>query len=212
MAKKRDELLDHEVDGIRELDNALPRWWLYTFYVTIVFGIAYFVNYHALPTPFFGKSTLVAEYTAEVEAALRLRPVKSGVVVAAVRTDAASLARGAEIFNGPANACNACHRPDLGGLIGPNLTDGYWLHGCAPEDLVRNITTGFPERGMQPYGTTARIADEDLVALVSFIVSKRGSNPPDPKAVDPERDRECGDDDDDDEENGRERERRGDRR
>lgn len=190
--QKRDELLDHEVDGIRELDNALPRWWLYGFYFTIVFGAAYLVNYHALTTPFFGKATLAAEHTADVEAAARLHPKRApGLVAVTVRTDHESLERGEHIFEGQTNACHACHREDLGGLVGPNLTDGLWLHGCSPSDIAKNITTGFPERGMQPYGTAASLSDDQLIDVVSYVVSKRGSSPPNPKAPEPERDKPC---------------------
>jgi len=199
VSDQRDPLLDHEADGIRELDNALPRWWLYGFYFTIVFGVAYFVNYHALPTPLWGKSTIAAEYAAEMESAARLRPASDGPVAAiTVRTDAESLARGAAIFDGQTNACQACHRPDLGGLIGPNLTDALWLHGCSPADIARSITTGFPERGMQPFGTTVRMSGDEVTNVVSYVLSKQGTRPPDPKAIDLERDRECGKSDEDD--------------
>jgi cytochrome c oxidase cbb3-type subunit 3 len=200
---KRDPLHDHEVDGIRELDNALPRWWLYGFYVTIVIGVAYFINFHVLTTPLVGKSTLAAEYAAEM-AGIRPRVAASPVAATGglkARTDSASLARGDEIFHGVTNACFSCHRPDLGGMIGPNLTDEYWLHGCAPADLVKSVTTGYPEKGMQPFGTTVKLTDDQLLDVVSFVLSKQGSRPVNPKAVDPARDKRCGgarDDDDED--------------
>lgn len=192
MTDKKDELLDHEVDGIRELDNALPRWWLYGFYFTIALGIVYYANYHLLPEPYFGKATVAAEHAAEVEAAERMRPKAApGAAAIALRLDAESLARGKAIFTGQANACHACHREDLGGLVGPNLTDDLWLHGCAPAEIAKNIASGFPEKGMQPYGTASRISDEQLVDLVSFVVSRRGSSPAGPKAADAERDKPC---------------------
>ncbi len=190
--RKQDELLDHEVDGIRELDNALPRWWLYGFYFTIAFSVLYMINYHALAEPFFGKATLVAEHAADVEAAARLHPKpEAGSLTVELRADAASLERGELVFKGEANACHACHRADLGGLVGPNLTDDVWLHGCSPAEIATNITTGFPDKGMQPFGTTARLTNEQLTDLVSYIASKRGSSPPAPKAGDPERDKPC---------------------
>lgn len=192
MSDKRDELLDHEVDGIRELDNALPRWWLYGFYFTIVFGVAYFVNYHALPTPFFGKSTLAAEHAADVAAAEALRPKPAASTAAiALRKDDASLSRGKEIFEGQTNACHACHRADLGGLIGPNLTDDFWLHGCGPADIAKSITTGYPDKGMQPFGTTMRLTETQMADLVSYLVSKQGSTPAGAKPADAARDAAC---------------------
>lgn len=197
VSRKRDELLDHEYDGIRELDNALPRWWLYGFYFTIAWSVVYIVNYHVLSTPVFGDASIVAEYEADVAAAAALAgpPATGGPMAGgdlAPRTDADALARGEEIFNSPTSACYACHRADLGGLIGPNLTDEYWIHGCSFAELVTNVTTGFPDRGMQPYGTGIRLTDDQIVDVVSFVVSRAGSNPPDPKSVDAERAVLCG--------------------
>ncbi len=190
---KKDELLDHEYDGIREFDNALPRWWLYGFYFTIAFSVVYVVNYHVLPTPLWGRPGMVAEYEAEMAEAERLaasRPKAAAAVVTAALTDEDSLAKGRAIYEGP-NLCSACHREDLGGLVGPNLTDDLWIHGCTPAELVNNIATGFPTQGMLPYGSGTPLSDEELLQVVSYILSKAGSNPPDPRAVDPEREKPC---------------------
>jgi len=189
----RDELLNHDADGIREFDNALPRWWLYGFYFTIVFAIAYYTNYHILSTPLVGRAGVVAEYNADVEAAAKLasnRPTRPGAAIVPL-TDHDSLEKGRAIFEGPTNTCFACHRPDLGGLVGPNLTDDYWLHGCTAAELVRNVSTGFPTKGMLPFGTGKALSDEQLVQVVSYVLSKHGSNPVNPKAVDPARDQIC---------------------
>ena len=194
MKPRRDELLSHEADGIREFDNALPRWWLYGFYFTIAFALVYVVNYHVLPEPAYGRSTLVAEYQDDVEAAKRLagnRPASSGAAIVAL-TDPASLEKGKAIFESADSTCFACHRPDLGGLVGPNLTDGYWMHGCTVEAIAQNIKTGFPLKGMLAFGTGKVLTDEQLAQLASYILSKRGSNPPNPKAMDPDSDKACG--------------------
>lgn len=194
MSRNKDELLSHEYDGIREFDNALPRWWLYGFYVTIVFAVAYTINYHVLSTPLWGRPGMVAEYEAEVAAATRSaasRPpaaLPSAALVAL--TDQASLAKGQEIYEG-ANLCHACHRKDLGGMVGPNLTDDLWIHGCSPAELVKNIATGFPPQGMLPYGSGTRLTDEQLLQLVSYILARQGSNPPTPRAVDANREKAC---------------------
>lgn len=194
MSQNKDELLSHEYDGIREFDNALPRWWLYGFYFTIVFAVAYAINYHVLSTPLWGKPGMVAEYEAEVAAASRLaasRPAAAGPSTALVAlTDAASLAKGQEIYEG-ANLCHACHRKDLGGMVGPNLTDNLWIHGCTPAELVKNIATGFPPQGMLPYGSGTRLSDEQLLQVVSYILARQGSNPANPRAVDPGREKAC---------------------
>ena len=194
MSQNKDELLSHEYDGIREFDNALPRWWLYGFYFTIAFALVYAVNYHVLSTPLWGKPGMVAEYDAEVEAATRLaasRPAAAGPSAAVVAlTDAASLAKGQEIYEG-ANLCHACHRKDLGGMVGPNLTDNLWIHGCTPAELVKNIATGFPPQGMLPYGSGTKLSDEQLLQVVSYILARQGSNPASPRAVDPNREKAC---------------------
>lgn len=190
---KRDELLDHEADGIREFDNALPRWWLYGFYFTIAWSVLYVVNYHVLPNPLWGRPSLVAEYEAELAAAPK--PAKSatpggGPTLAALE-DEASLAQGKAIFEGESNVCASCHRADLGGLVGPNLTDEYWLHGCSVNEIVASIKTGYPLQGMLPYGTGNALNDDQLVKVASYILSKRGTSPEGPKPIDAERDKVC---------------------
>jgi cytochrome c oxidase cbb3-type subunit III len=194
MSRHRDELLDHEYDGIREFDNALPRWWLYGFYFTIAFAVVYAVNYHVLPTPLWGRAGQVAEYEADVAAAQQRAgtrsPAPGPAAAVVVLTDAASLKRGQQIYEGE-NLCHACHRKDLGGMVGPNLTDALWIHGCAPGDLVKNVSTGFPTQGMLAYGNGTRLAEADVQLVVSYILSKQGSTPPDPRAVDPSRETAC---------------------
>jgi cytochrome c oxidase cbb3-type subunit 3 len=189
----RDRLLDHEADGIHEFDNALPRWWLYGFYLTIAFAAGYLINYHMLPRPIFGHAGMIAEYQADLAAAALSggnRPVAAHPAVA-VLTDAASLANGKGIFEGPNNVCSSCHRADLGGLVGPNLTDDLWLHGCSIEDVVTDIKTGYPTKGMLPYGTGKTLTDEQAQQVASYVLSRRGSSPPNPKPIDPERDKAC---------------------
>ena len=190
---KRDELLDHDADGIKEFDNALPRWWLYGFYFTIAFAAFYLVNYHLLSRPLIGRAGMVAEYQAELEAASRAsarpHPAKPGVLTAL--TDAASLEKGRAIFDGASNTCFACHRNDLGGLVGPNLTDDLWLHGCSIQDVVNSITTGYPLKGMVAFGTGKPLTDEEVLQVASYVLSKRGSSPPSPKPPDAERETAC---------------------
>ncbi|MEO8480859.1 MAG: cbb3-type cytochrome c oxidase N-terminal domain-containing protein [Acidobacteriota bacterium] len=193
MTAKRDELLAHDADGIREFDNALPRWWLYGFYFTIGFAIVYFANYHILSTPVFGRATLTAEYADDVKraAASQPRPAPGASMAVVALTDAHGLEEGKEIFEGPTNVCFSCHRADLGGLVGPNLTDAYWLHGCTAAELVANVKTGFPAKGMLPFGTGQKLTDEQVLQVVSYVLSKRGSNPANPKPIETERDQLC---------------------
>jgi cytochrome c oxidase cbb3-type subunit 3 len=195
VSQKKDQLLSHEYDGIREFDNALPKWWLYGFYFTIAFGIVYAINYHALPTPLWGRPGMVAEYQAEVETAARVaagRPKAAGPNTALVAlTDPDSLKKGQEIYEG-ANLCHACHRKDLGGMVGPNLTDNLWIHGCTPADVMKNVSTGFPPLGMLPYGSGASLSDEQLLQVVSYVLSKQGTHPANPRAANPDREKTCG--------------------
>jgi cytochrome c oxidase cbb3-type subunit 3 len=191
---RRDELLDHEADGIREFDNALPRWWLYGFYFTIAFAVVYMVNYHVLAEPLFGKAGMVAEYDAEMEEARRVeaaKPKADKVHALKALTDPESLAKGRAVFEGADNVCSSCHRPDLGGMVGPNLTDKYWLHGCSLDQVVESIEDGYPLKGMMPFGTGKPLTEEQLVQVASYVLSKQGSSPAGPKPMDPERDKAC---------------------
>jgi len=192
----RDELLDHEADGIREFDNALPRWWLYGFYFSIFLAALYLFNYHVLATPLVGRHGMIAEYSADVEAATAARAARGtggGTAAAALipLTDPASLAAGKAIFEGPDNVCYSCHRADLGGMIGPNLTDDRWLHGCGFDHVVQSIKTGYPVKGMMPFGTGKTLTDQQVLQVASYVLSKQGSHPPNPKPSEPDRDADC---------------------
>ncbi|HZS03530.1 MAG TPA: cbb3-type cytochrome c oxidase N-terminal domain-containing protein [Blastocatellia bacterium] len=184
-------LQDHEADGIQELDNDLPLWWFVGFVITVVFAVCYMVNYHLAwgPSSKDEYRSEVAAFThepegAEAQAQGPIEPL----------TDFASLDAGRIIFTGATNNCFTCHRSDLGGQVGPNLTDDYWIHGCDLRTIMKNITTGFRDKGMLPYGTGARLTDQQVLQVASFILSKKGSNPPNPKPIDPERDVQCGGD------------------
>ena len=191
MKRRADELLEHDADGIREFDNDMPRWWLYGFYFTIVFAAGYLVNYHLLPDPLFGAATVTAEYEAEMRDAAARTPATSGGPELALLTDVANLGKGQAIYESATHPCAACHRPDLGGLVGPNLTDSGWLHGCGMADVVKTIRLGYPTKGMLPYGGGPPLETEQVQQLASYILSKRGSNPPNPKAPEAGRDVDC---------------------
>ena len=191
--QEKDKLLDHDADGIKEYDNSLPRWWLYGFYFTIVMGVIYMFYYHVYDGPdwdflWYGEKSQVAEYEAglaELEE-MRANAPQAPKLEMKVLTDEASLAAGKEIFVGK-GICQTCHREDMGGQVGPNLTDEYWIHGCSIEEITTNITTGFPEKGMIAYGSGQPLTDLELMQVASYILSMQGTNPPDPKPVDMER-------------------------
>ena len=181
----KDTLLEgHDADGILEFDNDMPLWWLVGFIFTIVFAFGYVVQYHMADGPSSAK-----EYDQEVAAFNKSKePAGSEKeVVLNPLTDAASLDAGKTIFNGATNTCFTCHRNDLGGIVGPNLTDEFWIHGGDLKSIVKSIKTGYPDKGMQPFGTNARLSDRQVLQVASFILSMKGSNPANPKPIDPSR-------------------------
>ena len=182
----KDKLLDHEYDGIRELDNHMPRWWVLGFYFTIAFSVVYMIYYHIAGGPSSDQ-----EYQAEMAASPQKAQATVAVVDAGLKplTDAASLAAGEKLY--VAQTCSACHNANLGGLVGPNLTDDYWIHGCDYATVMNNVKKGFQQKGMMPYGNGKPLQDNELQQLVSYIFSKRGSNPPGAKPIDPEREKKC---------------------
>ncbi len=134
---KESLLLDHEYDGIQELDNQLPRWWVWLFYITIIYAAVYLVYYHVSRT---GDSS-VAEYAKEMKAGEEIKAGAMGKFEASIATlqpstDTVMLAAGQATYT---KFCAPCHRADGGGLVGPNLTDDYWIHGSTYADSVKVI-------------------------------------------------------------------------
>lgn len=190
---EQDKLLDHEYDGIKELDNYMPVWWLWLFYFTIAFGIVYLLYYEVLD---WGMDQHEL-YQAEVAAAEQKygAPEEEGPPPEefewTVLTSQEDIDAGKELFNSANQLCATCHAQNLGGSVGPNLTDDMWIHGCSPKEIAMSIVNGYPARGMQPYGSGTKISNEKVQQLVSFIISKQGSDPANAKAVDETRAKPC---------------------
>lgn len=190
---EKDKLLDHEYDGIQELDNPMPPWWLYGFYFTIVLGVVYMFYFDVLGVGL----TQAEEYDAEVALAEELyKPIEEVAPTVSfaeleVLSDEASIAAGKALYSSPKNLCTTCHGGQSEGLVGPNLTDDFWIHGCDLESIMTSIKTGFPTAGMPPYGSGAPLSDIELQQLASYIISLRGSNPPNAKQPEPNRAVEC---------------------
>lgn len=170
-------LLDHEADGIRELDNKLPRWWVWLFYLTTIFGIGYFCFYHVLA---LGLSSHAA-YEKEMEIGNALKQVALEKFEREMGTrepsaDAVVIADGQNTY---ATLCAPCHRLDGGGLVGPNLTDDYWIHGAAFTDKLKTIWNGVPEKGMVTWKGV--LTPDQIYAVASYIHTLAGSNPLNPK-------------------------------
>jgi len=173
----RDRLISHGYDGIQEYDNPLPGWWVWIFWVTIVFSLGYWAYYQLGPGP-----TVIAVYEAEMKAVAERQPAASAAAgfsdqaLLALQKNAGAMAKGKEIF---ATKCMPCHGDRGQGIVGPNLTDDYWLHGGRPSEIFHTITEGVPEKGMVPWKT--QLSPDEIAAVTAFVGSLHGTNPPNAK-------------------------------
>ena len=164
-------LLDHEYDGIRELDNQLPRWWVWLFYITIIFSAVYLVYYHVTRTGDLQEK----EYAKEMKAGAQAKGAAMGNFEAEMgkltpSTAPAVLEAGHQVYG---KYCAACHRVDGCGLVGPNLTDDYWIHGSTYPETVKVIWDGVPAKGMITW--KAMLKPEEIQAVASYIYTLRGA-------------------------------------
>lgn len=175
-------LMDHDADGIRELDNKLPRWWVWLFYLTIIFAVVYLSYYHVFAKGDLAlKGQMVSEYEKEMKVGEALKAASMSKFEASIPNlepskDPAVLAAGKKTF---ATLCAPCHRADAGGLVGPNLTDDYWIHGPKFSDNVTTIWNGVPAKGMITWKNT--LNPDEIYAVASYIYTLRGTKPPNPK-------------------------------
>ena len=170
-------LIDHEADGIQELDNLLPRWWVWLFYLTTIFAIGYLGYFHV----FHAGDLQAVEYAREARKGDELKNAalaqfESSLATLEPSKEPAVLGKGRQIFG---QMCAPCHRPDGGGLVGPNLCDDYWIHGSNYVDNVRTIINGVPEKGMVTWRGVLK--PDEIRAVASFIYTLRGTKPPNPK-------------------------------
>lgn len=167
--------LGHDYDGIRELDNRLPPWWLYGFYICIIFSCIYLWRYHVTHTAPSSLEELAAVMKkAEAEKENYLKKAANNVNENTVTylSDAPALEAGKKIF---ITACAACHAADGGGTVGPNLVDEYWLHGGSMADVFKSIKYGWPEKGMKSWKDDYSPAQ--IAQLASYIKSIQGTKP-----------------------------------
>ena len=172
--------LGHDYDGIRELDNRLPPWWLYGFYVTIIFAFVYIYRYHiAHSAPLPREQYALDVAAADKAKAEFLKKAANNVDETSVKrlTDNASLAAGKQIFE---TSCFPCHGKLGEGIVGPNLTDDYWLHGGSISDIFKTIKYGYPEKGMKSWKDD--FSPVQIAEVASYIKSLHGTNPPNAKA------------------------------
>lgn len=171
--EEKDIQLDHDYDDIKELDNKLPPWWLYGFYITVIFAGIYLWRYHVSHSAPLSHEELAIELTkAEEQQANNLKKAGNSVDENTVKllTAAADIEEGKKLFT---TTCAPCHAADGGGIVGPNLTDDYWLHGGGVKEIFKVIKYGVPEKGMQPWKGT--FSPTQIAQLASFIKSIKGA-------------------------------------
>ena len=171
--------LGHDYDGIRELDNKLPPWWVYLFYITIFFGIGYWYIYQRSDIGARQEQEYIAsvklaekqklEYLARTGGSINENNVK-------LLEDDSSLDNGKEIY---LTNCAACHGQLGEGGVGPNMTDEYWIHGGGISNVFKTIKYGVPEKGMISW--KSQLKPKSIQKVASFILSLQGTNPPNGK-------------------------------
>ena len=179
--KEQDVQLDHDYDGIKELDNSLPPWWIYGFYFTILFAGVYMYRYHISKSAPLQVEELAAEkIQAEREKVAYMATLANNVdeTSIAYNPTVELLTEGKAIF---VKNCVSCHGPEAqGASIGPNLTDEYWIHKGGIKDIFKTIKNGVQEKGMIPWGQ--QLSNAQIAAAATFIKSLQESHPANPKA------------------------------
>lgn len=177
----KDLIKGHEYDGIQELDNPLPGWWLITFYGTIIFSVVYYYYYEIGSGPSHSEELAASlnSIKAAHEKVVEEAPKASDIDFAALMADPEVIAKGKAHYTKV--ACNACHGLNGEGIIGPNLTDNYWIHGKGDyEVIVEKIAEGILDKGMPPHKD--RLKPQEIIELTVYVKSLAGSNPANAKA------------------------------
>ena len=168
-----DHLLDHNYDGIQEFDNPMPRWWVWIFWATIVYALLYVLKVPGIG----GGPGRIAQYERDVAVARERfgEPEGSGFSgpeLSSLAGNANRVAQGKLIFD---RNCMVCHKADGGGSLGPNLTDGYWIHGDAPEAIANTVSNGVLVKGMPAWSTMLK--SDEIKTVVAYVLTLEGTNP-----------------------------------
>ena len=179
MSEEKDLVIDHEYDGIRELDNPVPAWFNGMFYASMAFAIVYLCVYHVFGWGMnqdqeYEHEMALAEEARQEWLAQSANNIDENTVT--VDQSPETVAAGQAIFS---QNCIACHGGQGEGGIGPNLTDEYWLHGGEVKDVFRTIKYGVLDKGMVPWEQS--LTPAQLAEVTNYIISLRGSNPPNAK-------------------------------
>lgn len=170
----KDELLDHNYDGIQELDNPMPAWLRLILWGSIIWGGIYLFYYHVAKMG----PLMAAEYDNEVRIAEEeFKNVELPESEIIAQTSPEALKEGEAIY---LSTCAACHGLRGEGGTGPNMTDAYWIHGGSIKEVFLSITTGYPDKGMAKWKDL--IPSHDRLKIASYILSLQGTNPPNAKA------------------------------
>ena len=165
---QQDTVMDHEFDGIQEFDNRLPNWWLWLMWGSMVFALIYWVFFHTLgvgvlPVERFEMEMQVAQ---EVQIARALEAGIDNEFFVMMSQTEDKVAEGREIF---VKHCVACHLDQGQGSVGPNLTDGYWIHGCEPMQMLKTINDGVAAKGMPAWMN--QLGPTRVNAVLSYILT-----------------------------------------
>lgn len=168
------EIEGHDYDGIKEYDNPLPMWWLWTFFITIIFSFIYYIHYEVAGGPTLKDELNVAMSQIEqLKAKNAPQVTENEETLMAKMNDPKLIELGAATYTGK---CAACHGDKLQGQIGPNLVDNYWIHTKGTMvGLVKTIREGVAEKGMPPWANVLK--QDEVYGVSAFIHSKHGSNP-----------------------------------
>jgi cytochrome c oxidase cbb3-type subunit 3 len=170
--------MHHEYDGIKELDNNLPPWWVWMFFATMIFAVVYLLNYHVFKTGDLQVTAYEKEIKRsekEVKAYLSKMSMNVDETNATLMTDAADLAKGKAIFE---TNCVTCHNPKGEGNIGPNLTDKNWIYGYDIKEVFKTIKTGTPN-GMPEHNS--KFNPVQIQQVASFVISLPSAKGKDPQ-------------------------------
>lgn len=170
--------LQHDYDGIRELDNKVPSWWMMSFYASILFGVIYMIRMYGTQTlPTQLEELAEANKVAAIQKEAYLKLAANNVDENSVKiSDAAGIAAGKDLFK---TNCVACHGSGGEGTVGPNLTDDYWLHQGGLKDIFYTIKYGWAEKGMKSWKED--FSPSQMADIASYVSTLRGTNPPNPK-------------------------------
>ncbi len=173
-SKYSDELLDHDYDGIQEYDNPMPGWWKWLFYITIMWSAIYLVgiNMGYLPSYEDDLADGQAELQAMRDQHQQESPSVDATFLAEAADDSAKVDQGAQVYS---TTCASCHGQNGEGLIGPNLTDEYWIHGGSLSEIYSVVKGGVTENGMPAW--EGPLSQDEMVAVVAYVDSIQGSDP-----------------------------------